>query len=214
MSYDARRYLPTKINLIRLRRERASFRRIRNILVEKRNALLLFIRAFLEEYEKLSRQSYERLREAERMYRELAVEMGHDKYLEFTRSFSQTLKVKVKSTIVFTIHAPIFTVDETSYPAIPKYGGTPIMAYNAVNMWREAFREYIKVIELEQMIRRLVEELKDTQRLINALDNVVLPSLDKTINFIKMILDERSREEFVRIKFVKRKLEKAKETVT
>jgi len=89
---------------------------------------------------------------------------------------------------------------------------TPVLALKAISTWREAFKEYLKVIELEQTIRRLLEELKETQRLINALDNVVLPTLDRAISFIKMILDERAREEFIRAKFIKRRLEKAKET--
>lgn len=211
MSFDSRRFLPTKINLIKLRRERASLRKIRNILAEKRNALILFIRTYLSEYEKLSQQTYQKLKEAEALFGQLAIEMGYDKYLDFTHSFQTTVKINVKSTVVFTIRTPMFIVDEKSYPEIPVFTETPVVALKAINTWREVFKEYMKVIELEQTIRKLIEELKETQRLINALDNVVLPSLDRAINFIKMILDERSREEFIRAKFIKRKLEKTKE---
>lgn len=212
MSFDSRRFLPTKINLIRLRRERTSLRKIRNILVEKRNALILFIRTYLSEYEKLYQQTYKKLRESEELFGQLALEMGYDKYIDFAQSFQSTIKINAKTTVVFTIRTQLFIVDEKSYPEIPVFTETPILALKAISTWREAFKEYLKVVELEQTIRRLLEELKETQRLINALDNVVLPSLDRAISFIKMILDERAREEFIRAKFIKRRLEKAKET--
>lgn len=211
MSYDTRKLLPTKINLIRLRKERSSLRKIRNILLEKRNALLLFIRAYLEEYEKVSQQTYNKIKEAEKLFSRAAIEMGHDSYREFTSSFHPSVKIRVKSNIVFTIKTPIFIVDESTFPQIPTFIGIPIIALNAIEIWRDAFKDYMRVIELEQILRKLIEELKDTQRLINALDNVVLPSLDRAINFIKMILDERAREEFIRTKFIKKKLEKTKE---
>lgn len=212
MSFDSRRFLPTKINLIRLRRERASLRKIRNILAEKRNALILFIRTYLTEYEKLYQQTYKKLRESEELFGQLALEMGYDKYIDFAQSFQPKIKINVKTTVVFTIRTQLFIVDEKSYPEIPVFTETPVLALKAISTWREAFKEYLKVIELEQTIRRLLEELKETQRLINALDNVVLPTLDRAISFIKMILDERAREEFIRAKFIKRRLERAKET--
>ncbi|MEM1605550.1 MAG: V-type ATP synthase subunit D [Fervidicoccaceae archaeon] len=212
MSFDSRRFLPTKINLIRLRRERASLRKIRNILAEKRNALILFIRTYLTEYEKLYQQTYKKLRESEELFGQLALEMGYDKYIDFAQSFQPKIKINVKTTVVFTIRTQLFIVDEKSYPEIPVFIETPVLALKAISTWREAFKEYLKVIELEQTIRRLIEELKETQRLINALDNVVLPTLDRAISFIKMILDERAREEFIRAKFIKRRLERAKET--
>jgi V/A-type H+-transporting ATPase subunit D len=212
VSFDSRRFLPTKINLIRLRRERASLRKIRNILAEKRNALILFIRTYLTEYEKLYQQTYKKLRESEELFGQLAFEMGYDKYIDFAQSFQPKIKINVKTTVVFTIRTQLFIVDEKSYPEIPVFTETPVLALKAISTWREAFKEYLKVIELEQTIRRLLEELKETQRLINALDNVVLPTLDRAISFIKMILDERAREEFIRAKFIKRRLERAKET--
>jgi V/A-type H+-transporting ATPase subunit D len=212
VSFDSRRFLPTKINLIRLRRERASLRKIRNILAEKRNALILFIRTYLTEYEKLYQQTYKKLRESEELFGQLALEMGYDKYIDFAQSFQPKIKINVKTTVVFTIRTQLFIVDEKSYPEIPVFTETPVLALKAISTWREAFKEYLKVIELEQTIRRLIEELKETQRLINALDNVVLPTLDRAISFIKMILDERAREEFIRAKFIKRRLEKVKET--
>lgn len=212
MAFEARRVLPTKINLMRLRRERASIRRIRNILIEKRNALLLFIRIYLEEYDKIYLETYRKIKESERLFGILAREMGYDRYKDFTSAFEATVKVSSTTTTVFTIKAPIFTVDESTYPPIPTYAGLPLIVLDAISVWRDAFKRYMRVIEIEQILRKLIEELKETQRLINAIENVILPSIERSINYIKMILDERAREEFVRMKFIKRRIELLKES--
>ncbi|NON61158.1 V-type ATP synthase subunit D, partial [Acidianus sp. RZ1] len=67
--------------------------------------------------------------------------------------------------------------------------------------------------ELESTIRSLVSELKRTQRLINAIDKSILPFYTSSVKFIKSVLDDKSREEFVRLKVVRRLLQKRRENV-
>jgi len=69
----------------------------------------------------------------------------------------------------------------------------------------------LKLAEYEEMLRRLIEELRETQRLVNAMDYVILPSYQEAIKFIKAVLDERMREDFVRLKMLKRKREQKEE---
>ncbi|MEM4007348.1 MAG: V-type ATP synthase subunit D, partial [Nitrososphaerota archaeon] len=64
--------------------------------------------------------------------------------------------------------------------------------------------------EIENTIFRLAEELKKTQRLLNALEYVVIPRYEQAIKFISMTIEEREREEFVKLKHIKRSLEKRK----
>ncbi|MGC9187157.1 MAG: V-type ATP synthase subunit D, partial [Fervidicoccaceae archaeon] len=64
MSSDTRSRLPTKINLIKLKRDLSLIRRIRKVLDEKRSALLLYIRTMIAEYEKLYAQTSEDLKRA------------------------------------------------------------------------------------------------------------------------------------------------------
>ncbi|MEM4681637.1 MAG: V-type ATP synthase subunit D, partial [Acidilobaceae archaeon] len=66
----------------------------------------------------------------------------------------------------------------------------------------------LKLAEYDQALKRLIEELKETQRLINALDHVILPSYAQAIKYVKSILEERMREDFVRLKVLKSVREK------
>jgi V/A-type H+-transporting ATPase subunit D len=66
------------------------------------------------------------------------------------------------------------------------------------------------VVELsaaEAAIRRLAEAISATKRRVNSLENIVVPRIENTIRYIEMSLQERSREDFFRLKRIKTRLE-------
>jgi V/A-type H+-transporting ATPase subunit D len=67
-----------------------------------------------------------------------------------------------------------------------------------------------KAAEYENAIFSLAKELERTQKLINALEFVIIPQYEGAVAFIRATLEEREREEFVRLKKVKVVLEKRK----
>ena len=61
-----------------------------------------------------------------------------------------------------------------------------------------------RLAEVETSIYRLAQAIKKTQKRANALQNIVIPGFDETIRFITDALEEKEREEFVRLKVIKR----------
>jgi V/A-type H+-transporting ATPase subunit D len=76
----------------------------------------------------------------------------------------------------------------------------------------EAFENQVDlIIELattEMRLRRLAEEVGRTTRRVNALDNVLIPRLEEERNYVEMVLEERAREDLFRLKRVKVKLQR------
>jgi len=58
LAVDPRKVLPTKINLIRLRREEKMLRKIRGVMEEKREVLLHYIKSAAEEYNRYQREVF------------------------------------------------------------------------------------------------------------------------------------------------------------
>ncbi len=206
MAVDPRKVLPTKINLIRLRREHRVIKRIRKVLEEKRSALILYVRNMIEEYEALYKSVSKELEEAYKVYERALIQAGYERVAQVAVSHPQSLRVEVGQRIMFAVKVPTIDVVGDSIPRIETVYEIPPSLTIAHDMLRKAFEKYLKLVELEYALRRLLEELKNTQRLINAIDNVVLPNLEKAIKQIRLVLEEREREEFLRMKMIKKKL--------
>ncbi len=206
MAVDPRKVLPTKINLIRLRKEHKVIKRIRGVLEEKRSALILYIRGMIEEYERIYKDVSSEMEKAYAAYTRAFIQAGYQRSREIALSMPVSTTITIDERILFSVKVPVISLDEQSFPVMEEVTDVPPNMLIAYSLLKKAFIQYIKLVELEYALRKLIEELKNTQRLINAIDNVVLPNLEVTIKHIKLVLEERGREEFLRLKIMKKKL--------
>lgn len=212
MSSDKRGRLPTKINLIKLKRDLALIRRIRKVLDEKRSALLLYIRSMIDEYEKLYAKTSEDLKRAYQRFGEVLVEVGMKRSLEASYSVPPRLSISIKTKLVFSVRTPYLSLNKGSIPQMNYPADLPPSFFEAREELANAFEKLLKLIELENSIYTLIAELKSTQRLINSIDYAIMPDYERTIKYISLILDERMREEFTRLKVLKAKRESSSGT--
>ena len=76
----------------------------------------------------------------------------------------------------------------------------------------KAIEVLVELASLQTSFLTLDEAIKTTNRRVNALENVVKPRIENTINYIKGELDELEREDFFRLKkiqgYKKREIER------
>lgn len=77
----------------------------------------------------------------------------------------------------------------------------PALAKTAALM-AEIFEDVLRLAEFEARAERVADELGKTNRKVNALESVVIPSYSQVIKFIQDKLDEESLEELVRTKLI------------
>ena len=81
-------------------------------------------------------------------------------------------------------------------------------------MFTEALKFLVKLSADQASYLELNNVIKVTTRRVNALENVVIPKLQKNIAYIQDFLDELDREEFFRLKMIsKKKEEKAAQDI-
>ena len=207
MAIDPRSILPTKINLINLRRNLNTIVKIRKILEDKRDVLLLNIRIVSNEYAKVQKTVIEKLEKAYEMYFLALSESGFSSLDIIEKSISKTVRINIGERAAFGIKVPVLAVDRESLQD-PSYLSTtlPITIAIASRILKDVLEDLIKMVEAEATLNRLIDELRNTQKLINALDYVIVPNYRLAIKRIKLVLEERMREDFTRLKLMKRKL--------
>ncbi|CAA6664504.1 unnamed protein product [Spirodela intermedia] len=89
-------------------------------------------------------------------------------------------------------------------------GGVQVQACRAAYV--KAIEVLVELASLQTSFLTLDEAIKTTNRRVNALENVVKPRIENTINYIKGELDELEREDFFRLKkiqgYKKREIER------
>ena len=106
---------------------------------------------------------------------------------------------------------PVLPVDEITLVR----GGSQIE--KCAKIWAELLQVIIRLSSLQTAFISLDEAIKVTNRRVNALDNVVIPGVQKTIAYIETELDELEREDIFRLKKVlevKKKKAALEKTVT
>jgi V/A-type H+-transporting ATPase subunit D len=81
---------------------------------------------------------------------------------------------------------------------------------SSINQTMKAFQEVhqmvLDVAEKETALRKLLIEIEKTKRRSNAIENVLIPRLQANARYIKFRFDEMERENFTKLKNVKRKM--------
>ena len=117
------------------------------------------------------------------------------------------IRLSVASDNIAGVHLPKFALrgeerEESNDKAMLGLTG----GGKAINKCREKFANFLKLLiqiaSLQTQFLTLDEIIKVTNRRVNALEFVVIPRIQETINWIDKELDELAREDFFRLKKV------------
>eukprot|EP00606_Chrysophyceae_sp_TOSAG23-5_P000007 GSChrysophyteH2.ASY1.ANO1.59.1 assembled CDS len=125
-----------------------------------------------------------------------------------------SVRVTTRTDNVAGVKLPVFNqydtgIVEDSYSLGLGGGGRKIQACR--NKYSDYLTSLIKVASLQTSFLAMDEALKITNRRVNALENVTIPRIKQIIDYINRELDELEREDFSRLKMVKKKKEAAAE---
>jgi V-type H+-transporting ATPase subunit D len=126
-------------------------------------------------------------------------------------NMTASVRLASRTDNVAGVKLPVFTQVETGSDSLENYGLAG--GGRKISACREKFGEYlkalIKVASLQTSFIAMDEALKITLRRVNALENVTIPRIVDTMIYIERELDELEREDFTRLKMVKKNKEKA-----
>lgn len=194
--------LPTKGNLMAAKRSRALAQTGYELMDRKRNILVREMMDLMESANRLQTQIDTVFQAAYDALAQANIRLGICDRIAEAVVMDDTLELQWRS--VMGVELPRIP-DRTPDPR-PEYG----FAFTSSAL-DEAYLNFHKVkaltremAELETSIYRLAQAIKKTQKRANALKNIVIPGFDRTIRIITEALEEKEREEFVRLKVIKK----------
>jgi len=202
--------LPTKIGLIQTKRSLRTSRTVYKILEDKREVLLKRLDEMINEAQKSRDDMWDPLSEAYRQLFDAYLSLGPVKLESVASATPPTVDVNVNVRTIVSVSVPTMQITQKNVGLTYGFADTNESMDKATRMMRNVLPGILKAAEVENAIFRLATELEKTQRLLNALEYVIIPSYQNTIKFISATLEEREREEFVRLKHVKKILERKK----
>ena len=197
--------VPTKGNLMNTKKSLSLARigydlldRKRNILIREMMTLIDHANAIQEQIDSAYDNAYFALQRAN-------ITNGFCEDIARAIPVVDGLKLDFRS--VMGVEIPVLTMDENDDDNQLHYGTQ--MANSAVDNVYIHFTKVkeltVELAEIENSVYRLADAIKKTQKRANALKNIMIPRFEETVKFITDALDEKDREEFSRLKVIKRK---------
>ncbi|HET9027564.1 MAG TPA: V-type ATP synthase subunit D [Trueperaceae bacterium] len=198
---------PTRSNLLQRRDQVKLAIRGADLLKRKRDALV-------GEFFALVKSSLEARRDLSRISREAYFALflanawdGPEAVGSLALAQQGELEISLKMENIFGVKVPQVlppTFDE-SLPFSPVTAGASTL--EAAKQFRKLVEAIVRVAATETRLRKIGEEIKKTNRRVNALEQLVIPGINYEIRHIRSVLDQRALEEVTVLKRIKAKLQ-------
>lgn len=194
--------VPTKGNLLATKKSLSLARTGFELMDRKRNILIREMMALIERANEIQDKIDSTYEEAYAALQMASVTLGMCDKIAETVPYDDNLNVAYRS--VMGVEIPMVSLERT--PPSLSYGlmETNSMMDNAYLKFREVKYLTAELAEVENSVYRLADNVKKTQKRANALKNIMIPRFEETVKFITDALEEKDREEFSRLKVIKR----------
>ena len=209
---------PTRAELLERRAQIGLAQQGMDLLKQKRDALLMEFMGVMDETLRLSDSLQKTVSEAQYS---LAVAQAVDGTVALRSAGLATkgeVVIEMTGTKIMGVSVPVVTKGESPVKSSFTRGYSVTGVSSRVDEAAEKFERILDVIieyaDIETRLKRLGEEINKTNRRVNALEQVTVPSLREQVSYISQTLDERAREDLFRLKKVKKKIEAKKRAAT
>jgi V/A-type H+-transporting ATPase subunit D len=195
---------PTKIELVKLKRRLTLAQRVQKIVKDRLSILTM---EFLQTARDTLEAKRKLLDELSKLYKALSVASGYHGYIALEKELIATesdLKVAAGLGNIAGVRIPSFEL-MGNVKSMKGYNLVDTSSWldHAAQLSEESLRAIVELAELQRNFELLAMEINRTKRITNALEYIVIPGLQVTINYLNIKFEERDREEKARLKRVK-----------
>jgi V/A-type H+-transporting ATPase subunit D len=194
---------PNRMELLKLRRRGDVARRGHKLLKDKLDELMKAFQARIGENRRLRRDVERELALAFGLFAFARAEAGSGALGTALLAGEPAELLEVAEQSLMSVRVPVFTLGELPEPGGYSLATTPAVLDPALSRLAAVAPKMIELAEREKAIELLAAEIERTRRRVNALEYVLIPTIDASVRDITMKLDEAERGNLTRLMKVK-----------
>ena len=195
---------PTKGNLILAKNSLALASQGYELMDKKRNILLRELMGLIDQAKDIQSEIDSTFREAYQALQKANIELGIHYVQDIAASVPLEQSIRIKSRSIMGTEIPLVQ-SQSDWPNLTYAFYSSSEALDRARMNFEKVKELtIKLSMVENSAYRLASSIRKTQKRANALKNITIPTYQNLVTTISNALEEKDREEFTRLKVIKR----------
>lgn len=196
----------TRSNLLAIKQRLDLAREGYHLLDKKRDVLIMEILRVIEDAEQVRKLVEERFDKAYTTLQETRAVMGTERVRRIALSRATEVDVRIIPRSIMGVPVPGVKCAMPERKVSYGFGDSSALLDQVQQEWKAVLALMGRLAETVTTVWRLALELRRTQRRVNALESIFIPSYEETLSFIEETLEEKDREELFRMKRAKEKL--------
>jgi V-type H+-transporting ATPase subunit D len=204
---DRLNVFPSRMAMTNMKTRLKGAQKGHSLLKKKSDALTLRFRQILKKIIETKVLMGDVMKEAAFSLAEAKFAMGDFNHLVLQNVGKAQIKVKSKKDNVAGVTLPSFECyqDGPDSNVLLGLGRGGQQTDRLKKNYAKAIELLVDLASLQTSFLTLDEAIKITNRRVNAIEHVIIPRIERTLDYITTELDEREREEFYRMKKIQRK---------
>lgn len=194
---------PNRMELLKLRRRRDVARRGHKLLKDKLDELMKEFQARINDNRRLRRDVERELAQAFGLFALVRAEAGGAAIASALMAGEPLPLLEVREKSLMSVRVPVFGLSELPEPGGYSLATTPALLDTALGRLAEVAPRMLELAEREKAIELLASEIERTRRRVNALEYVLIPTIEAAVRDITMKLEEAERGNLTRLMKVK-----------
>ncbi len=195
---------PTKGNLILAKSSLALARQGYELMAKKRDILIKELMSLIDEAKGIQSEIDVTFTSAYKALQKANIELGINYVQDIAMAVPVDSSVRIKTRSIMGTEIPLVEHDEMPLNLTYAYYNTRESLDEARCQFEKVKKLTVKLSMVENSAYRLANSIKRTQKRANALKNITIPRYETLTRNITNSLEEKDREEFTRLKVIKR----------
>ena len=196
---------PTKGNLILAKNSLALAKQGYDLMDKKRNILIRELMDLIEQAKDIQSEIDTTFTAAYKALQTANIEMGIRNIEDLSSTIPEENSIQIKQRSIMGTEIPLVEFDHTSSKPTYSFFNTRVSLDEATNQFKKVKELTLRLSMIENSAYRLATNIKKTQKRANALKNITIPYYSTLTVNIQNALEEKEREEFTRLKVIKRR---------